>query len=430
MTTEDRVAVWLGIDWADQRHQWAMRINGETRIQQGELEHTPEAVDHFVSALAMRFPGQRVAVALEQSRGALIYMLGKYEHLILYPIHPNTLNHYRKSVYPSGAKSDPCDAALILDFLHAHTDRLRPFHPDTVETRTLQLLVEGRREAVDEKTRYLNRLTSQLKMFFPQVLEWFSTPDAVIVGRLLQKWSTLDALQQAPTRQVVRLLREQRLPDSRIADLQQLIKHAVTAIKDKAVLEASVLVVRRLVRQLEILRETIAEHDKTIADLAQSHPDYSIFSSLPGAGPAMAPRLIAAFGTQRDRYATASALQCYAGIAPVTESSGKQRWVHWRWACPKFLRQTFHEWAWLSTRKSQWAKAFYDQQRERNKSHHGAVRALAFKWLRILFRCWKDSVPYDQPRYTLALQKTALAKPVEFRLKKISGFTTLDGLSC
>ena len=265
-------------------------------------------------------------------------------------------------------------------------------------------------------------------MFFPQLLEWFSTPDAVIVGRLLQKWSTLDALQQAPPRQVVRLLREQRLPDSRIADLQQLIKHAVTAIQDKAVLEASVLLVRRIVRQLEILRETIAEHDKAIADLAQSHPDYSIFSSLPGAGPAMTPRLIAAFGTQRDRYATASALQCYAGIAPVTESSGKQRWVHWRWACPKFLRQTFHEWAWLSTRKSEWAKAFYDQQRERNNSHHGAVRALAFKWLRILFRCWKDRVPYDKTRYTLALQKTA--KPVEFRLKNVLGFAQLDGFSC
>ena len=72
-----------------------------------------------------------------------------------------------------------------------------------------------------------------------------------------------------------------------------------------------------------------------------------------------------------------------------------------------------------------WAKAFY----ERNKSHHGAVRALAFKWLRILFRCWKDRVPYDQTRYTLALQNTAPAKPVEFRLKKVSGFTKIDGLS-
>src|ERR1700683_2507958 len=126
------------------------------------------------------------------------------------------------------------------------------------------------------------------------------------------------------------------------------------------------------------LRESIAEYDKKIADLAHSHPDYSIFSSFPGAGPAMAPRLIAAFGTQRDRYATAAAVQCYAGIAPVTASSGKQKWVHWRWVCPKFLRETFHEWAWMSTRKSKWARAFYDQQRERDKSHHAAIRAVEF----------------------------------------------------
>jgi transposase len=429
-TTQAKETVWLGIDWADRKHRWAMRIDGEIRIQQGELEHTPEAVDAFISNLAVRFPGRRVAVALEQSRGALIFMLGKYEHLVLYPIHPNALDHYRKSVYPSGAKSDPVDAALILDFLCKHTECLRAFSPDTAETRTLQLLVEARREAVDDKTRYLNRLTAQLKAYFPQVLEWFSTIDTVVVGRLLQKWPTLDKLQGARASQVADFLESNRIQEARIAVLQQLIKDAVAAIKDKAVLEASILIVRRIVHQLEALREAIAEHDKKIADLAQSHPDYGIFSSLPGAGPVMVPRLIAAFGTQRDRYATAFAIQCYAGIAPVMESSGKQKWVHWRWACPKFLRQTFHEWAWLSTRQSGWAKSFYDQQREKGKSHHAAIRALAFKWIRILFRCWKDNVPYDEARYASALKQSAKGKPVEIHLKKVNGFTKLDGLSC
>ena len=357
-------------------------------------------------------------------------MLGKYAHLVLYPIHPNTVDHYRKSAFPSGAKSDPGDAGLILDLLYRHSERLRPFHPDTVETRTLQLLVEARREAVDDKTRYLNRLTSQLKMFFPQVLTWFSTPDAVVVGRLLLSWPTLEDLQRARTSDVADFLGEHRIPESRIETLQKLIATAVPAVKDAAVLESSVLIVRRIVRQLETLREAIAEHDKKIAALAKSHPDFGIFSSLPGAGPAMAPRLIAAFGTQRDRYATAAAIQCYAGIAPVTESSGKQRWVHWRWACPKFLRQTFHEWAWMSTKKSPWARSFYDRQRERNKSHHAAVRALSFKWLRIVFRCWKDSIPYDETRYALTLQKRAAANYVEIHVKKVNGFTKFDGLSC
>ena len=428
--TQGGEAVWLGIDWADEKHRWAMRIDGETRIQQGELEHTPEAVEQFVSALAVRFPGRQVAVALEQSRGALLFMLGKYAHLVLYPIHPNTVDHYRKSAFPSGAKSDPGDAALILDLLYRHKERLRPFHPDTVETRTLQLLVEARREAVDDKTRYLNRLTSQLKMFFPQVLDWFSTPDTVVVGRLLLNWPTLKDLQQARATDVADFLGEHRIPDSRIDTLQQLIAQAVPAVKDAAVLEASVLIVRRIVHQLETLREAIAEHDKKIANTAKSHPDYGIFSSLPGAGPAMTPRLIAAFGTQRDRYPTASAIQCYAGIAPVTESSGKQKWVHWRWACPKFLRQTFHEWAWMSTRKSIWARVFYQQQRERNKSHHAAVRALSFKWLRIVFRCWKDGVPYDEARYALTVQKRTPTRTVGGHGKNVLGFAKCDGLSC
>jgi transposase len=411
--TQDGVTIWLGMDWADQKHRWALRVAGQSRLQQGEVEHTPEAMEQFVSGLALQFPGQRVAVALEQSRGAWLFLLGKYAHLVLYPLHPNTVNHYRKSVYPSGAKSDPSDAALILDLLYKHPERLRPFQPDTVETRTLQLLVAARREAVADKTRFLNRLTAQLKMFFPPVLDWFSTIDTAVVGPLLQKWPTLDELKRTSADKIAAFLRKHRLTDSRIAALQQLIQQSVVAIRDTAVLESSVLIVRRLVRQIEILRESIADQDKRIAELAEAHPDYGIFSSLPGAGPAMTPRLIAAFGTQRERYATASAIPCYAGIAPVTESSGKQKWVHGRWACPKFLRQTFHEWAWLSTRKSAWAKNFYNQQRERNISHRAAIRALAFKWLRIVFRCWKDRVAYEEARYILALQKQTAPKGVE-----------------
>jgi hypothetical protein len=123
----------------------------------------------------------------------------------------------------------------------------------------------------------------------------------VVVGRLLQKWPTLDELQRASIKEVAGFLREHRIDDSRIVTLQQLIGKAIAAVKDKAVLESSVLIVARIVRQLEVLRQAIAEHDKRIAGLAASHPDYGIFSSLPGAGPAMVPRLIAAFGTQRDR---------------------------------------------------------------------------------------------------------------------------------
>ena len=131
-------------------------------------------------------------------------------------------------------------------------------------------------------------------------------------------------------------------------------------------------------------------------------------------------------------------MQSFTGIAPVVESSGKQEWIHWRWACPKFLRQTFHEYAWLSVRKSEWAKAYYDKQRGRGKSHHSAVRALAFKWIRIMYRCWKDRCPYDEARYVAQLEKRAQSrqKPeagagsVEIQWKKTGGFSKPGQISC
>ena len=120
----------------------------------------------------------------------------------------------------------------------------------------------------------------------------------------------------------------------------------------------------------------------------------------------LVPRLIAAFGTQRDRYRHAAEIQQYSGIAPVTQASGQQHWVHWRWSCPKFLRQTFHEWAEKSIPYSDWAQAYYRAQRDdKNKSHNAAVRSLAYKWLRIVFRCWKDRKPYDESIYETALRR-------------------------
>ena len=136
--------------------------------------------------------------------------------------------------------------------------------------------------------------------------------------------------------------------------------------------------------------------------------------------------MLAALGTQRDRFADASQLQAHTGIAPVLERSGKTQHVHVRYACPKFLRQTFHEWANFSRERSQWAKLYYEQQRSKGKDHHMAVRTLAFKWQRILFRCWQDGKPYDEQVYIASLKKRGsplgalLGLDIEY--KKVAGF--------
>jgi hypothetical protein len=114
---------------------------------------------------------------------------------------------------------------------------------------------------------------------------------------------------------------------------------------------------------------------------------------------------MAAFGERRERFAGASAAQKCFGIAPVIERSGNKSWVHWRYGCSKFLRQTFVEWAGQTIPRSFWAKAYYDSCRARGTRHQAALRALAFKWIRILYRCWVDRTPYDESRYLMALQK-------------------------
>lgn len=422
-------AAFVGIDWAEQKHVLALQDVQSGSIQVGELEHTPEAVDAWAMDLSQRYQERPVAIALEQVRGSLVFMLTKYKHLVIFPIHPATLANYRKSFRPSGAKGDPHDAGLLLDLLTRHREKLRRIDPDTAETRTLRFLVEERRKLVNERIRFSQRLNSHLKLYFPQVLNWFCDIGSQIAERFLERWPTLEAVQKAKTKTLERFFADHnsRSPEKIKTRLED-IRRAVAATHDSAVITASSLAALAWVRILHQLREAISSYDSQIEELAQAHPDFIIFDSFPGAGAAMAPRLIAAFGTRRDRYPTAHDIQCYSGIAPVVESSGKQHWVHHRWSCPKFLRQTFHEWALHSMASSAWAKDYYRQQRDSGKSHHSAVRALAFKWIRILFRCWQDRKPYNAVLYETARQSRSqkLEAPtslVNIEWKTRSGFS-------
>jgi transposase len=431
---ETEFAAFVGIDWADQKHAWALQIPGHLDVERGDLDHTPEAVELWAAELARRFAGRPIAVALEQSRGSLLFMLTKYAHLVLFPVNPATLANYRKGFRPSGAKSDPSDAGLLVDLLVHHREKLRRLNPDTEQTRTLQFLVEARRKFVNDKARCSNRLTAYLKMYFPQVLNWFSEVTSPIAGDFLECWPSLQKLQKArpETLRKFFIQRHSCTPDNIDRRLEE-IRQAVCATHDAAVTCSCSAAVLALVRIVRAIRDAIICYDQQIEILAREHPDFAIIDSLPGVGPALAPRLIAALGTQRDRYQSAGELQSYSGIAPVLASSGKQCWVHWRWACPKFLRQTFHEWATHTIGSSAWAKAYYEQQRAKGKPRNTVVRALAFKWIRILFRCWKDHKPYSEEVYRQALarrhQLAVKSSPVQLQWKTCAGFSKITAIT-
>ena len=400
----DTFAAFVGIDWADAKHDVCLQAAGSSKRECFQLEHTPEAIDAWVTTLRTRFNGHPVAVCLELNKGPLVFALRKYDFLILFPLNPLTLARYREAFTPSRAKDDPTDAELQLELLLTHRDKLQPLNPQSPALRALEQLVEHRRRVVGDKVRITNRLTSTLKNYFPQVLQWFPDKDTPIFCDFLSRWPTLKAAQLARRSTLETFFRDHHVRSADVvAQRLHAIKAATPLTTDEGVIAPNALLVQALVTQLRVTLEAIATFDTAIAQRAQSHPDFPLFQALPGAGPVFASRLLVAFGEQRERYATAAELQKYAGIAPVTERSGKKAWVHWRLQCPKFLRQTFVEWAAESIRHSFWARVYYQQQRDKGKAHQAAVRALAFKWIRILYRCWQDRTLYDESVYLNAL---------------------------
>ena len=398
-------AAFIGLDWADQTHVLTLQEAGSDRRESSTLDQTPEALQTWTQQLRARFRGKPVAIAVEQVRGALIYALMHVDFLHIYPVNPQTLAKMREAFYPSGAKDDPADADLLLEILLTHRQHLRVWIPDDVLTRSIQLLTEGRRHLVDERTALTNQLTAALKTYFPQAVDWFGDLHAQRACAFLQRWPSLQQLKRATPTSIRKLYQRQGYRgQDKLDQLLNNIQLAQPLTDDEAVLLASAMMVQALVTQIPPLTDSIERYDQQIASLFAQHDDSTLFGSFPGAGPVLSPRLLAAFGSDRNRFEFAAEMQQLSGIAPVTEKSGKSCWIHWRLACSKFLRQTFHEFAGRSILESDWARSYYDQQRQRGKSHHAALRALAFKWIRIIFRCWKTRKPYDETIYCKSLQ--------------------------
>jgi len=405
-------AAFIGVDWADAKHDVSLRAADADVCERSVVAHTPEALHAWAQSLRARFGGRPVALAVEQSRGALLNALQRYEFLTIFPVPPAKLADYRKALGSgAGAKDDPVDADLLRDFLERHPERLRAWKPGDAQTRELELLVEARRGLIDLRTCLSNQLTAQLKQHFPQALGWLDHGGFTRAGgALLRKWSTLDALQAARPGAIRRLLKAHGARQATVETLLAELPQAQPLTTAAASLQAGTLLTRALAAQLRTLADSIGEYDRRIAAVFEAHPEAHLFDGLPGAGAALAPRLLAAFGSDRERFASAVEVQSYSGIAPVTIRSGKRCTVQRRLACPHFLRQTFHEFAGWSVRYCRWAGVYYARVRAAGKLHHAALRALAFKWIRVLYACWRDRRPYDEARYEERLLQRAPEK--------------------
>jgi transposase len=327
--------------------------------------------------------------------------------VVIYPVNPRALNRFREAFYPSGAKDDKPDAMLLLELLVKHRHMLQPWVPNDSATRTLERLAGFRRKAVDQRTKLTQQLLATLKEYFPQAASWAGGDlSSTMACHFLEKWPTLPSLKRSRPNTIRSFYtRHGSRSVKRIEERLAEISEATPLTNDRAIIESSSLMVTLLARQILLLNESVRAFEKEIERRFSKHPDAFIFDSLPGAGAALAPRLLVAMGSDRHRFSAASEVQTKSGIAPVTKRSGRHSHVERRWATSVFLKQSFHEYAQCSLRYSPWAKAYYRQQRQRGKSHHTAIRALAFKWIRIIYRCWQDRTPYEETHYLAALER-------------------------
>ena len=398
----------IGLDRSDKKADLCLIDTRTGQRRTVILATDPETLWEWLAQLRQQYPGAHVGLCLEQPAGHLIPFLEVYAWITLHPINPITLQKYREAFVTSRAKDDTKDAEYLADLLLNHHAQLPVWAPEDSATRAVQQLVFHRRAVVDERTGLTNCLQALLKQYYPQALllcgEDLWRP---LATAFLLKWPSLQRVQKAKAGTLkqfyyVQGSRSQKLITERLA----LIAKAVPVTDESGVIESFVLRVQLISRQLQQLHHTLMQFDAQIAAAYAAHPDHALFASFPGAGPVLGPRLMTSLGANRDRFGeNAAQLQHYSGVAPVTKRSGGSCRIHRRYCCPKFHRQSFHEYAKESVLWSRWAAAYYLQQRRKGCAHHTAVRALAFKWQRIIWRCWQDHTPYDDARYEAVLRK-------------------------
>jgi transposase len=401
----EQPGLFIGIDWADQKHDIYV-IDRAGKGFHKEIKHSAENIDAWVGEMLKLAGGRPIAIMLEQSRGALVYALMFRKNVLLYPVNPKQLARYRES-YPGGGKDDPTDAMYLARMLRERITTLTAWQPDDENTRLLAQLSQQRRKIVDGQTKLRQQLTAILKSYFPVVLELFGKDHQLpLLLGILGRWPDPRRLRRADRRLIRRVLRDHSTASEEQQDeIIARIRSAQLLCDDEALITPSAMAAKLLASQIQQVQKTIRDFDAKIAEVMKQHPDAHLFTSLRGAGSALAPRLLCAFGSQRDRWADADSVASFSGIAPITRKSGKSRGVRRRYACPKFLRQTFHEFADRARQYCPWSRARYRLLRDRGMKHNAAIRKIARSWIRILFRVWKTRVPFDCDRYIAKLQQ-------------------------
>jgi transposase len=392
-----KIEYYVGFDWAQDHHDIvAVDKNGQI-VLETRIDHDAEGWQQLRRKLR-DLAGEDlsvVGVAIETNCGPAVERLLEM-NCTLYPLNPKMAERYRDRKAPSGAKDDPTDAWSLGDGLRTDGHGWRELPPEDPKTRQLRLLCRDEEALIEKRTALVNELRAALHEYYPALLEAFEKWTLPFTWECLIQFPTPAALEKAGKKEWRAFLHTHKLyRGSTYAHRMEVFARATAFCGDEVITSVKSELAVTLAKQLLTLDKGLRRYRQRIEDLFAEHADQKIFASLPGAGVKLAPRLLGEMGSDRDRFADAESVQCYGGTAPVTFQSGQCRRVRHRRACNKHFRHTLHLWAGLSRRSCLWADAYYKRKREQGKSHACAVRCLAQRWLKILWRMWQDGTVYN-----------------------------------
>lgn len=387
-----------GIDWASEEHALCV-VDAEGGKLAGELfAHEETGIRELLSR--MRSLGVE-RVAIERPDGLLVDRLLEAGFTVL-PVHPNALKATRPRYEAAGGKSDGFDAFCLAELARTDAHRFRALCPDSDETKALRALTRTREDLVAARVRLANELRAQLLAFWPGAVEIFFDVDSPIALAFLERYpSPADARGLGVKRLAGFLARHHYCGRRSAAELLDRLRSAPEGRAGALESEARRGAVLGLVAALKPIVVQVRELTSQIAGAVRAHPDGQVFLPLfkDPKSVVTAARLVAEIGDDRARYPTGEALAADAGMAPVARESGKRKVASFRWACDRRLRDAVSCLADSTRHHHPWAREVYSRARSRGLNHPHAIRVLGRAWLRVLWRCWQDEVPYDPTKH-------------------------------
>ncbi|MGE3288170.1 MAG: IS110 family transposase [Pseudonocardia sp.] len=390
----------VGIDWAAESHAvCVLHAAGRVHVE-FVIAHSAEGFAELLARLG-RLAEQRVEVpvGIERPDGRLVDALLEAGHPVV-PVSPNAIKTWRAGEVLSGAKSDAGDAAVIAEYLRLRAHRLRPVTPYAAQTTALRAVVRTRDDIVEMRTAATNQLSALLDAHWPGAKEIFADVESPIALAFLTRYPTAAHARRLDERRVRAFCVKHGYSGRRpAAELLARLRAAPTGSLDQPLVDALRDAVLALVAVLTTLGAARKDLDRSVVAHLGEHPDAEIFTSLPRSGRINAAQVLAEWGDSRQAYDSPDAVAALAGACPVTTRSGKHRAVHFRWACNKRFRKAITCFADNSRHQSPRAAKIYTDALARGHDHPHAVRVLARAWIRVIYRCWLDGVPYDPTRH-------------------------------